>query len=143
MTVVRVAALAMVLTMVAAGARADERRLDDSELDRVHAGARTILDGQLMPLAVPWQQARVVRQQGRVLLDSDFNEAADLSRLLGLLSALRLRFPRSTRSRRARPQRGWSGSLPTSLPMTSANSVGNGKMMVLLRSLAMSVRAER
>jgi propanediol dehydratase small subunit len=93
MTVVRVAALAMVLTMVAAGARADERRLDDSELDRVHAGARTILDGQLMPLAVPWQQARVVRQQGRVLLDSDFNEAADLSRLLGLLSALRLRFP--------------------------------------------------
>ena len=93
MTIVRVAALAMVLTMVAAGVRADERRLDDNELDRVHAGARTILDINPLPLAVQWQQARVVRRQGRVLVDSDFIEAAELSRMAGLLSALRLRFP--------------------------------------------------
>ena len=93
MTIVRVAALAMVLTMVAAGAGADDRRLDAGELDRVHAGARSILDGSLLPLAVAWQQARVVRQQGRVLLDFDFNEAPDLSRLVGMLSGLQLRFP--------------------------------------------------
>lgn len=93
MTIVRFAALVIVLTMVAAGARADERRLDDGELDRVHAGARSILDGRLLPLAVQWQQAQVVRQQGRLLVDADYNEAADLSRLVGLLSSLRLRFP--------------------------------------------------
>ena len=89
MTIVRVAALAM----VAAGARADERRLDDGELDRVHAGSRSSLDGNLVPLAVRWKQGRVVLQQGRLLLDSDFNETADLSRLVGMLSGLRLRFP--------------------------------------------------
>jgi len=93
MTIVRVAALAMVLTMLAAGAGADERRLDAGELDRVHAGSRSILDSNPMPLAVRWQQGRVVLQQGRLLLDADFNEAADLSRLVGMLSGLRLRFP--------------------------------------------------
>ena len=93
MTIVRVAALAMVLTMVAAGAGADDRRLDAGELDRVHAGSPSILDGRLVTLPALSQQGRVVRQQGRVLLDADFNESADLSRLVGMLSALRLRFP--------------------------------------------------
>ena len=86
MTIVRVAALAMVLTMLAAGAGADDRRLDAGELDRVHAGSPSILDGRLVTLPA-------LSQQGRVLLDADFNESADLSRLVGMLSALRLRFP--------------------------------------------------
>lgn len=93
MTLVRVAALAIVLTIVAAGARADERRLDDGELDRVHAGSRSILDGNLVSLSAAWQQERVMLQQGRVLIDADYNEATDIARLAGILSSLRLRSP--------------------------------------------------